>query len=175
MRLAMLYSSSIQFWQLQLRWQQLHHPLLNADKTEIWLCHLDTGCHAVSGNKILKLRYVLQQALQQSKAGVFTFGGAFSNHLAAVATACQQLGLQSTAYVRTEQLDSNNPTLQYCRQRGMTLIAMDRINYRQRHDAEFIACLQAKHPQLLAVPEGGSSLVGAAGFADIDFSATIVC
>ncbi|WP_460857212.1 1-aminocyclopropane-1-carboxylate deaminase/D-cysteine desulfhydrase [Rheinheimera gaetbuli] len=168
----MLYSSSIQFWQPQLRWQQIHHPLLSGNKVEIWLCHLDTGCNAVSGNKILKLRYVLQQALQQNKAGIFTFGGAFSNHLAAVAAACQLLKLQSTAYVRTEQLDSKNPTLDYCRQRGMALIAIDRINYRQRHDPEFIARLQVRHPQLLAVPEGGSSLIGAAGFADLDFAAT---
>ena len=172
MRLAMLCSSYIQFWQPQLRWKQLQHPLLSADKAQIWVCHLDTGCNAVSGNKILKLRYALEQTLQQHKAGVFTFGGAFSNHLAAVATACQQLNLQSTGYVRTELLDANNPTLAYCQQRGMTLIAIDRNHYRQRHDAEFIAHLQAKHPQLLAVPEGGSSAVGAAGFSDINFAAT---
>lgn len=172
MRLTMLYSSSVQFWQPQLRWQQLQYPQLSNNRVEIWLCHLDTGCNAVSGNKILKLRYPLQQALQQQKSGVFTFGGAFSNHLAAVAKACQQLGLRSTGYVRTDQLDDSNPTLNFCRRHGMILKALDRHSYRLRNDSEFIASLQAQQPQMLAIPEGGSSAAGARGLGDIDFANT---
>ena len=172
MYLTMLYSSIVQFWQPQLSWQRLQHPTLGRQQPEIWICQLDTGSYAVSGNKILKLRYTLELALQQKKTGVFTFGGAFSNHLAAVAEACQRLGLTSTAYVRTDKLDGNNPTLAYCAQRGMTLIALDRSSYRQRNEADFIAQLQLAHPELMAVPEGGSSLVGAAGIGDINFADT---
>ncbi len=172
MPITMLYSSPVQLWQPQPRWQQLQHPVIASKQTELWVCQLDTGSSTVSGNKILKLKYPLQQVLQQQKAGVFTFGGAFSNHLAAVAAACHQLGLQSIGYVRTDQLDQANPTLAYCLQRGMTLIPLDRQTYRLRNTAGFIAGLQARHPQLMAVPEGGSSVAGAAGVAELDLAAT---
>ena len=162
----------VQFWQPQLSWTRLQYPLPGPQQPEIWICQPDTGSYAVSGNKILKLRYTLELALQQKKTGVFTFGGAFSNHLAAVAEACQRQGLTSTAYVRTDKLDDNNPTLAYCKQRGMTLIALDRSSYRQRNAPDFLAQLQLAHPQLLAVPEGGSSATGAAGIGDINFANT---
>ena len=170
MYLTMLHSSMVQFWQPELRWQRLQHPMPDRLQPEIWICHLETDSDAVSGNKILKLRYTLELALQQKKSGVFTFGGAFSNHLAAVAEACQRLELTSTAYVRTDKLDDNNPTLAYCAKRGMTLIPLDRSSYRQRNNADFLAQLQQGHPQLMAVPEGGSSVEGAAGIGTINFA-----
>ena len=155
-----------------LRWQALSHPALNAQQTTLWLCYVASDCLMLSGNKVLKLRYPMQYMQQQGKSGIFTFGGAFSNHLPAVAAACRQVGKLSLGYVRTDQLDLANPTLSYCAQQGMRLVALNRQQYRLRQDETFIADLQSQHPALLHVPEGGSSENGAKGLTDIDFSAT---
>ena len=168
----MLHSSYIQLITFRQRWQQVHHPLLQKKNISLWLCHLHTDIPGVSGNKCLKLKYHLQQVIEQNKAGVFTFGGAFSNHLCAVAASCNYLKLRSVAYVRTDTLDSDNPTLAFCRQQGMQLIALDRSNYRQRSDQAFIAELNLSHPDLLFVPEGGSSLEGCRGVAELDLMST---
>lgn len=155
-----------------LRWQAVSHPALSRQKTTLWLCHVDSDSLMLSGNKILKLRYPLQSAQQQGKSGIFTFGGAFSNHLPAVATACKQAGLKSIGYVRTDRLDMTNPTLRYCSDQRMQLFALTRQQYRLRQDEMFIAELQNRHATFLHVPEGGSSAEGAKGLTDVDFSAT---
>jgi 1-aminocyclopropane-1-carboxylate deaminase len=172
MPVIMSYSSEAQLLSPVQRWQLLTHPLLQQQHIQLWVCQLQTGLQALSGNKWLKLKYHLHDVRQQDKAGVFTFGGAFSNHLCAVAVSCQRLGLQSLAFVRTEQLDSANPTLAFCRSMGMQLIALDRSSYRRRAETDFIAQLQLTHPQLLLVPEGGSSIAGARGVAELDLACT---
>jgi 1-aminocyclopropane-1-carboxylate deaminase len=172
MLLTMLLSSKIQLFTTLPRWQLLSHPLLSEHKVQLWICRLDTSIAEVSGNKCLKLKYPLQQVYTANKRGIFTFGGAFSNHLAAVAASCHQLGLQSLAYVRTDKLDFSNPTLAFCQRMGMQLIALDRSRYRLRAEASFITQLQELHPQLLLVPEGGSSKAGAQGVAELDLANT---
>ena len=150
------------------RWQLLQHPLLQQKHIQLWISHLDTSLPEVSGNKCLKLKYHLQQVVAENKSGILTFGGAFSNHLCAVAAACQQLGLQSSAYVRTDKLDSTNPTLAFCLRMGMQLHALDRTTYRRRSEPAFISQLQSQHPTLLIVPEGGSSEAGVRGVTELD-------
>ncbi len=163
----MLYSSEIQLLSVQPHWLAVVHPVLEASAVQLWLCKLHSKVAGVSGNKILKLRYPLQSALQQGYAGIVTFGGAFSNHLCAVAASCQQLGLRSIAYVRTEQVDLHNPTLAFCQARGMQLIATDRQHYRLRHQPDYLLQLQQRHPDFLLVPEGGSSTEGVRGVSQL--------
>lgn len=109
----MLYSSDIQLITPIKHWQLLNHPVLQQKNVQLWVCHLDTGLPEVSGNKCLKLKHHLVQVIQAGYRGVVTFGGAFSNHLSAVAASCNALGLKSAAYVRTDQLDPANPTLSF--------------------------------------------------------------
>jgi 1-aminocyclopropane-1-carboxylate deaminase len=168
----MLYSSEIQLLSVQPRWHVVSHPVLAANAVQLWLCELQSTITGVSGNKILKLHYPLQSALQHGYTGIVTFGGAFSNHLCAVAASCQQLGLRSVAYVRTEQLDAENPTLAFCQARGMQLIAIDRQHYRLRHQPDYLAQLQQHHPDFLLVPEGGSSTNGARGVSQLALEQT---
>ncbi|MDP5135318.1 pyridoxal-phosphate dependent enzyme [Rheinheimera baltica] len=168
----MLYSPEIQLISPKQRWQRLSHPLLVQHRIQLWVCHLDTLVPEVSGNKWLKLKYHVQQVMQQNCSGILTFGGAFSNHLCAVAACCRLLGLQSAAYVRADDLDMANPTLAFCQQAGMQLYALDRTSYRQRDNPDFIQQLQEKHKTLLMVPEGGSSDAGASGIAELNLATT---
>jgi 1-aminocyclopropane-1-carboxylate deaminase len=172
MYVPMLSSSGFQLLSTRQKWQQLTHSLLQQYQIELWICQLETTIPEVSGNKCLKLKYHLLQAQATGKKGIFTFGGAFSNHLCAVAASCHHIGMQSLAYVRTDALDSNNPTLMFCKQMGMQLVALDRQEYRRRSESEFIQHLQQLHPQLFFVAEGGSSVAGAQGVAELDLAST---
>lgn len=154
------------------RWQKICQPLLRQHQIELWVCHLNTAIPQLSGNKWLKLRYHIVQAQQMHKAGILTFGGAFSNHLAAVAAMSRHYNLQSVGYVRADHLDLHNPTLAFCQQQGMQIELLNRCQYRLRNDAGFVQHLQQKHPHLLLVPEGGSSVAGAAGVAELDLDLT---
>lgn len=153
-------------------WQQVLHPMLKQHQVEVWVSKLDTAIPQLSGNKWLKLKYHITQIQQTHKAGILTFGGAFSNHLAAVAAMCKHHQLESMAYVRADLLDQLNPTLAFCRQQGMQLQRLDRTEYRQRNEADFQQQLQRRYPLLQIVPEGGSSVAGAAGVAEFDLDNT---
>ncbi len=154
------------------RWYRVDEPRLAAAEVELWICSLATAEPMISGNKWMKLQYHIKLIQQQQYRGFVTFGGAFSNHLAACAAAAKLYNISATAYVRADAIDPENPTLQYCVANGMQLIATDRATYRQRHCSDFIKSLARRHPDCLFIPEGGSSVLGARGIACLDLSAT---
>ncbi|MFC4653423.1 MULTISPECIES: 1-aminocyclopropane-1-carboxylate deaminase/D-cysteine desulfhydrase [Rheinheimera] len=142
---------------LTTEWQLLSHPVLCKFQHQLWICQIQSQDPQVSGNKALKLKYQLAQAVQTKNAGLLTLGGAFSNHLAATAAACHSLGLASIGLVRTDAIDLGNPTLSACQQNGMQLIAVSREHYRQRDHLEWQQHWQMQFPDYLFVPEGGTS------------------
>ncbi len=153
-------------------WYQLNEPLCNAAKVELWIYCPTTAEPMISGNKWMKLQYHIKLIQQQQYRGFVTFGGAFSNHLAASAAAAKLAGITAIAYVRADTIDLANPTLRYCREQGMTLIATDRQTYRKRDDIDFCSLLTQRHPDCLIIPEGGSSTLGAKGIASLDLTNT---
>lgn len=84
----------------------------------------------ISGNKWRKLKYILENAIQQNKNHLVTFGGAYSNHLVATAAAAAKFGFQSTAFVRGEEV--KNEMLLLCSLYGMKLIFTDREGYKDK-------------------------------------------
>ena len=87
--------------------QEVHIPEL-IDRNICLLVKRDDLIHnEVSGNKWRKLKYNLEQCVSLRKEGVLTFGGAFSNHLLATASACKLAGLKSIGVVRGEELNVN--------------------------------------------------------------------
>lgn len=151
-------------------WHQIEHPILTAHNTELWICKLQPAVPQIAGNKWLKLHSALMQRLPDQ--GVLSMGGAFSNHLAALAAAGNHYGFPTVGLVRTEQLDTANPTLQRCLQNGMQLQEIDRIQFRQRESIEFKNSLSKQFPNYLIVPEGGSNKQGAAGVAALPLADT---
>jgi 1-aminocyclopropane-1-carboxylate deaminase len=117
----------------------------------------------ISGNKWRKLKYNFQHAKQNGYQSVLTFGGAFSNHLAAVATAGHQYGLQTHGIVRGEELETQtlNPTLQYCKHKGMALHFVSRTLYRNKKQALASVIIDDKNPYV--IPKGGTNAVGTGG------------
>lgn len=122
----------------------------------------------VSGNKFRKLRYNLIQARAGNKRTLLTFGGAYSNHLAAVAKAARLLGMRSIGIVRGEELhDQSNYTLQYCREQGMKLIFISREAYRNRDDNQLLHCYAPDPLNTCLLPEGGTNELAVKGCEEI--------
>ncbi|MCC5826054.1 pyridoxal-phosphate dependent enzyme [Alkalimonas sp.] len=153
-------------------WQQIYDPLFDQHQLKLWLYQAARSTDALSGNKRLKLHYPLKLAQQQGKKGILTFGGAFSNHLAATATACQQHNMLSIGMVRTDQVDAKNPTLKQCHALGMQLVPVSRTEYRLRNNLDWLAQLQQRYPDFLMVPEGGTSKLGVQGVSELDLTMT---
>ncbi|MFP2770047.1 1-aminocyclopropane-1-carboxylate deaminase/D-cysteine desulfhydrase [Oceanisphaera sp. KMM 10153] len=146
--------------------QRLCHPLLEQHRLTLWIKRDDLLHHLISGNKWRKLKYTLRQALSEQARGVLSFGGAYSNHLHALAAAGHKLGLPTVGMVRGEP-DSNNPTLDDARRWGMALEFVDRQQYRRRQDADWLAELALGYPGYLIIPEGGSCPQALPGVAEL--------
>lgn len=145
--------------------QRLHHPLLHRYGVELW-CKRDDLIHpTISGNKWRKLKYHLLHAKAQGKQHLLSFGGAYSNHIHALAAAGCQAGLRTTGIIRGESHAVSNSTLQDARRWGMDLVFVDRQSYRQRQDPEWLAQFAAS--DTLIVPEGGSSPLAIPGVAEL--------
>ena len=83
------------------------------------MLRLDAIHPIVSGNKFFKLYYFLEEAINSTHKHIITFGGAYSNHLAATAYACKAAGLKSTGFVRGEKPKQLSHTLLFCMQNEM--------------------------------------------------------
>lgn len=145
--------------------QPLRSELLTANEVHIDVLRLDRIHPVIAGNKWFKLKYHLQEAQQQNKKGILTFGGAWSNHLVATALACQQAGLASIGIIRGEEPPVLSDTLQEVQRYNMQLQFIARTAYSQ--ETELMSALQIKHPDYLIVPQGGQSHLGVLGAAEI--------
>jgi len=121
----------------------------------------------ISGNKWYKLKYNLQRAQKEGRKGLLTFGGANSNHLAATAAACKQMGMSSAAFIRGGEEEGETPTLRFAKEQGMQFIYLSRTDYGKRKESTQLGLWQSDFPNLLLVPEGGANLEGVRGAADI--------
>ncbi|NJN10313.1 MAG: 1-aminocyclopropane-1-carboxylate deaminase/D-cysteine desulfhydrase [Richelia sp. RM2_1_2] len=120
----------------------------------------------VSGNKWRKLKYNLQTAQEQQQTRLLTFGGAYSNHIAATAAAGKMFGFETFGVIRGELIKPLNPTLFLAQQQGMRLISVDRQAYRAEK-AELAARLQLELGECYVIPEGGSNALAVKGCAEI--------
>ncbi|WP_264522984.1 1-aminocyclopropane-1-carboxylate deaminase/D-cysteine desulfhydrase [Flavobacterium sp. N502536] len=114
----------------------------------------------VSGNKFRKLKYNLLQAKAENKKTLLTFGGAFSNHIAAVAYAGKEQGFRTIGVIRGEELldkIEENPTLKFAQENGMQFEFVTREEYRLKNENAFIEKLKDKFGDFYLVPEGGTN------------------
>jgi 1-aminocyclopropane-1-carboxylate deaminase len=117
----------------------------------------------ISGNKLWKLKYNLEEAGRLGKERLVTFGGAFSNHLLAVACAGASLGFQTLGIVRGEErLDS--AVLEQCRMFGMQLLQVSRSEYRDKD--ELVRRLNLENAENYILPEGGTNALAVRGCAE---------
>ncbi len=122
----------------------------------------------VSGNKFRKLKYNLLQAKKERQNTLLTFGGAYSNHIAAVAFAGKENGFKTIGIIRGEELTSkinDNPTLKFAQDCGMTFDFISREAYQFK--TENIDILLAKYGNFYLIPEGGTNELAVQGCEEI--------
>lgn len=136
------------------------------------ILRLDLLHPAISGNKWFKLKYNLLEAKQHQKDTIITFGGAFSNHIAATAFACREAGLKSIGIIRGEASALHNDTLSLAQKNGMELHFISREEYRQKNNPDFLKKWQLNFPSAYIVPEGGDNAPGQKGCEEILGTAT---
>lgn len=122
----------------------------------------------VSGNKWRKLRYIIEHFKQSRNERILTFGGAYSNHLLATASACHQLRIPAIGIVRGEELSEEaNPLLKRCQELGMYLHFVTREEYALRGMKEYHEELILEFPNTYIIPEGGANYYGMIGCQEI--------
>jgi D-cysteine desulfhydrase len=113
----------------------------------------------VSGNKWYKLKYYLEAATKEGKEGLLSFGGAYSNHLVAMAYACKESKLKAVGIIRGEEPRVYGPSLQQMEDLGMELVFVSREEYRNKPVKGY--------GQYYVVPEGGAGKPGIRGASEI--------
>ncbi len=123
----------------------------------------------ISGNKFRKLKYNLLEAQRLGCETIVTFGGAFSNHIAATAAAGKEYKIKTIGIIRGEELCDigRNQTLSFAENCGMELHFISRKSYSLKASEEFISDLKQKFGNIYLIPEGGTNALAVRGCEEI--------
>ena len=124
----------------------------------------------ISGNKFRKLKYNLIAAKKQGVNTLLTFGGAYSNHIAATAFAGTTFGFKTIGIIRGKELVNKietNPTLTFAKNCGMQFKFVSRSLYREKESSEFIDSLKKEFGDFYLIPEGGTNPLAIKGCEEI--------
>ena len=145
-------------------------PLLREKGVELHLKREDTIHPLISGNKYRKLKYNLLEAKKAGKQTLLTFGGAFSNHIAATAYAGHEQVIKTVGVIRGEELQDNwqdNPTLTLAHEHGMQFHFVPRTDYRLKNEPSFLQKLKETYGDVYVLPEGGTNALAIKGCEEI--------
>jgi len=148
--------------------QKIEFPF--SSKCTVYVKREDLIHPIVSGNKFRKLKYNLIEARANQHTKLLTFGGAFSNHIAAAAFAAKENGFESIGIIRGEELRgkiAENPTLQFAQDCGMQFEFVSREQYRLKSEPEFLEELKQKFDSFYHLPEGGTNDLAIKGCEEI--------
>lgn len=139
----------------------------------LWLKRDDLIHPDIPGNKWRKLKYNLADAAAGGHQTLLTFGGAYSNHISAVAAAGHHFGFQTIGVIRGEEHLPLNPVLEFAVEHGMTLDYLDRQTYRAKHSPMVVDPLRERFGEFFLLPEGGSNAAAVRGVAELPAELTI--
>ncbi len=142
--------------------QEIQSAIVDDAGLRLLIKREDLNHPSVSGNKWWKLKYNLEEAQHQNKK-ILTFGGAFSNHIYATASAANELRIPAIGIVRGEKSLPLNPTLSFAEKMGMQLHYISREAYRDKAKEPLINSLREKFGDFYLIPEGGSNTLAVKG------------
>lgn len=129
---------------------------------------------AVSGNKLRKLKYNVLQAQEKQQDTLLTYGGAYSNHIAATAAAGRICGFKTIGIIRGEELGIDlpktlafNKTLKTAFELGMRFKFISRSHYKNKYNLDFIKTLKNEFGEFYSIPEGGTNQLAVKGTGEI--------
>ena len=145
-------------------------PIHFPNGIELFIKREDLLHPIISGNKFRKLKYNIRAAKDQNKKKLLTFGGAFSNHIVAVAGAGKEFGFETIGIIRGEELQEKiqeNPSLAIAQQFGMKFVFVSRDTYRLKETPEFLEEMQSQFGDFYLLPEGGTNELAIKGCEEI--------
>ena len=155
---------------MQVKNQSVHLPILYEKQVSLSIKREDLIHPFISGNKYRKLKYNLEAAKIHGFDTILTFGGAFSNHIAATAYAGKLHGLKTIGVIRGEEISQKwetNPTLKLAFEHGMLFKFISRDAYRDKNSIDFINRLKSEFGNFYLLPEGGSNALAVKGCEEI--------
>lgn len=147
--------------------QEVTSDLFSKKKIKLLVLRVDLIHPITGGNKLFKLKYNLLKAKEERQDTLLTFGGAYSNHIAATALAGKENGFKTIGIIRGEKNLPLNKTLQFATDCGMQLEFVSREDYRMKETPEFIHTLIQKFNHFYLIPEGGNNFHGEKGCKEI--------
>lgn len=142
---------------------QLENELCEKAGVTLFVKREDLNHPCISGNKWWKLRYNLEKAIKKGHNTLLTFGGAYSNHIYAMAAAAHETNLRSIGIIRGEETFPLNATLTFAKSRGMKLHYVSREVYRNKSEGSFIKSLAETYGEFYLIPEGGTNALAIKG------------
>jgi len=152
---------------MKIETEEISLPLLDEKEVRLFIKRIDKIHPFVSGNKWFKLKYNLFEAKKQGLNTLLTFGGAYSNHIAATAFSAQEKGLKSIGIIRGEEHFPLNPTLHFAKENGMELHYVSRSDYRKKATLDFLEKLKSQFGDFYLIPEGGTNELAIQGTSEI--------
>lgn len=154
--------------------QQVLLPILQKKEVTLYVKREDEIHPFVSGNKFRKLKYNIAEAKQQQATTLLTFGGAFSNHIVAVAVAGKLSGFSTVGIIRGEELGKDlertlqqNATLRIAAEHGMQFKFISRTAYRHKTTPDFTKKIIREFGDFYHIPEGGTNTLAIKGCEEI--------
>lgn len=145
-------------------WQRLDSERLREFlRADVICLRLDLLDQDAPGNKRFKLEGYLDQAAAEGVQRIVSFGGAWSNHLHALAALGRSHSIETVGLVRGELRQPLTPMLADAQAMGMQLVPVTRAEYRRKNESDFLDAVAATYNPCLVVPEGGAGPVGLQG------------
>jgi|SRR5690606_4101279 len=144
--------------------------LTKSNEVELQILREDQIHPNISGNKFRKLKYNLEEFSKGNYDAILTFGGAYSNHISAVAAAGKEFDIKTIGIIRGEELAekiAENPTLRFARNCGMQFKFISREQYRNKSNPAFLEELKSEFDNIYILPEGGTNELAIKGCEEI--------
>ncbi len=147
---------------------EIFEDFLTEKNIQLYVLREDLIHPEISGNKWRKLKYNLREAKNQGLNKIVTYGGAYSNHIAATAAAGRSFGIETIGIIRGEETLPLNSTLQSAANNGMKFKYVSRNFYREdKYNSNFLAEFRVEFGDFYLVPEGGSNVFAVKGCIEI--------
>ena len=144
-------------------YQRLVWPAIAHKKLRVYLRRDDAASAHYPGNKFYKLFYNLQAIIAEGHDTILTFGGAYSNHIHALAAMGRAYSLSTIGVIRGHRPKVLSPTLQDAEACGMRLLFLDKKHYQIKDISPLLALLTKEYGDYYVLPEGGENLAGVKG------------
>jgi 1-aminocyclopropane-1-carboxylate deaminase len=129
--------------------EEIYDECWNSKGIQVFVKRDDLIHPIISGNKWRKLKNYIQTFSLNVHSGILSFGGAYSNHLYALAFMGHSIGIPTVGIIRGEELTKDsNAYLTQMNNWGMQLHFISRADYRSK-------LIPAGYEKYAEIPEGG--------------------